>query len=113
MRKELVEASSKLKETVDLLKEAQVANSELTEECNQLKAATVEQKEVERRLQGRIVKLHADLRVAQEKIAELNAGVVTEHEEGFYKALSQAAVLLHVHEPFVVGFDIEKDVYDG
>lgn len=38
---------------------------------------------------------------------------MTKHEEGFFKALRQAAVLLKVHEPFAIGFDIEKDVCDG
>lgn len=61
----------------------------------------------------RTIALHEDLWATREKIVELNASIVNEHEEGFYKALRQAVVLLHVHEPFDVGFDIEKDVYDG
>ncbi|KOM37445.1 hypothetical protein LR48_Vigan03g082700 [Vigna angularis] len=54
-----------------------------------------------------------DLAKAKEKISELEAGIVFEHEEGFKKALRQASVLAGVHEPFALGFDIEKDVFDG
>lgn len=43
----------------------------------------------------------------------MRANIVVEHEEGFYNALRQATVLLNVHEPFDVGFDIEKDMYGG
>lgn len=57
--------------------------------------------------------LHKDLAAARAKIAELNANVVIEHEEGFFKALRQASVLLNVAKPLEIGFDIEKDVYDG
>lgn len=42
-----------------------------------------------------------------EEIAKLNARIIVEHEEGFYKALRQATVLLKVHEPFDVGFEID------
>lgn len=102
-----------MNDTANLLKAARVANSYLIEECNQLKVVTVEEKEVERRLQARAVELHKDLKADQEKIATQNASIVTEHEEGFYKALRQAAVILKVQEPFAIGFDIENDVYDG
>ncbi|KOM35301.1 hypothetical protein LR48_Vigan02g145100 [Vigna angularis] len=50
-----------------------------------------------------------DLAKAKEKIFELNAGIVFEHEE----ALRQASVLMGVKESFALGFDMEKDVFDG
>lgn len=68
----------------------------MIEECKQLKSAVVEHREIEQRLQERTVVLHTDLnaiqedlKAARERISELNASVVTEHEEGFYKALRQ------------------------
>ncbi|KOM57440.1 hypothetical protein LR48_Vigan11g047300 [Vigna angularis] len=50
---------------------------------------------------------------AKERIAELEATIVFEHEEGFNKALRQASLLAGIQEPFALGFDIEKDVFDG
>ncbi|KOM31619.1 hypothetical protein LR48_Vigan01g117400 [Vigna angularis] len=47
------------------------------------------------------------------EIGALNDSVMYEHEEGFNKALRQASFLLGVTDPFVAGFDIEKDVIDG
>lgn len=57
--------------------------------------------------------LNDDLLGARNKIVELSASIVAKHEEGFYKALRQAAVLLKVDKPFDIGFDLEKDVYGG
>lgn len=117
---ELTQTSSQLKEVTKGLKKAQITNSELTEECNDMKAAAVEQRLIERRLQEQTVELHTDLavvreelRIAREKVTELDASVVNEHEEGFYKALRQAEVLLKIEKPLELGFDLEKDVYDG
>lgn len=53
------------------------------------------------------------MKAARERISELNTSLVTEHEQGFYKALRQAEVLLKVEKPLALGFDLEKDVYDG
>lgn len=100
----------KLAETVDLVKKACGNNANLPEECNQLKLSAIRQKEVECGLREKTAALTEELARVKEKIAELNASIVVEHEEGFYKALRQAVVLLNGHEPFDVGFDIEKDV---
>ncbi|KOM43594.1 hypothetical protein LR48_Vigan05g119900 [Vigna angularis] len=52
-----------------------------------------------------------------EECGQLKAKVArqrnSEHEEGFNKALRQASVLAGIHEPFALGFNIEKDVFDG
>ncbi|KOM49174.1 hypothetical protein LR48_Vigan08g000100 [Vigna angularis] len=61
--------------------------------------------------------LEADLEKAKRDNNQLKAKVArqrsSEHEEGFNKALRQAFVLTGIHEPFALGFDIEKDVFDG
>ncbi|KOM40307.1 hypothetical protein LR48_Vigan04g050500 [Vigna angularis] len=54
-----------------------------------------------------------DLAMAKEKISELETGIVFEHEEGFNKALRQVSILARIREPYFLGFDIEKDVFDG
>lgn len=113
MQVELTEANMKLDEMVDLLKKACASNVSLAEEYNQLKLTAIRQKELECGLHEMNATLIEELAGAREKIAELNASIVVEHEKGFYKALRQTTVLLNVHEPFDVGFDIEKDVYGG
>lgn len=57
--------------------------------------------------------VQAELKAAEEKIFILNDSLVTEHEDGFYKALCQAEVLLNVEKPFELGFNLYKNVYEG
>lgn len=57
--------------------------------------------------------VQAELKATEEKITVLNKSLVVEHEDGFYKALPQAEVLLNVEKPFELGFDLYKDVYGG
>ncbi|WVZ02858.1 hypothetical protein V8G54_023664 [Vigna mungo] len=99
-------ASTKLEETAKQLKEEEAAKFSLEEECTQLKLEATEQKEIERRLQGRTVELHndlsavrADLKASQKRISEFNDTLVV--------------VLLKVDKPLELGFDLYKDVYDG
>ncbi|KOM29430.1 hypothetical protein LR48_Vigan682s000400 [Vigna angularis] len=88
-------------------------NRRLLEECSQLKTKVTRQRSFEVGLLKANQALTDDLARARERISELEAGIVFEHEEGFNKALRQAFVLVGIHEPFTLGFDIEKDVFDG
>ncbi|KOM38254.1 hypothetical protein LR48_Vigan03g163600 [Vigna angularis] len=72
-------------EANDRLAVARGDRERLLEECSQLKA----------------------------KIAELEATIIFEHEEGFNKALRQVSLMAGIQEPYALGFDIEKDVFDG
>ncbi|WVZ07078.1 hypothetical protein V8G54_020424 [Vigna mungo] len=62
--------------------------------------------------QSERLSLSAKLAQAKEDFANLDATVILEHEEGFNKAMRQAAFLLKV-DPIVAGFDIHQDVYSG
>ncbi|KOM29680.1 hypothetical protein LR48_Vigan743s001300 [Vigna angularis] len=104
------------KESADVSDRLTVARNDyerLMEECSQLKAKVSRQKSSENELLRSNRVLTDDLAKAKEKISELEAGIVFEHEEGFNKALRQASVLAGIQEPFALGFDIEKDVFDG
>lgn len=57
--------------------------------------------------------VRAELKAAEEKISSLNDSLVAEHEDGFYKALRQAEVLLNIERPLKLGFNLYKDVYGG
>ncbi|KOM37734.1 hypothetical protein LR48_Vigan03g111600 [Vigna angularis] len=78
----------------------------------QLLSIVARQKKTEGGLLKKNRALADDLAKAKEKISELEAGIVFEHEEGFNKALCQVSVLVGVKESFALGFDIEKDVFD-
>ncbi|KOM39947.1 hypothetical protein LR48_Vigan04g014500 [Vigna angularis] len=117
-RIELLQADLKKakKESADVSDRLAVARNDherLLEECIQLKAKVSRQRSSENGFLRSNRALTDDLTKAREKISELEAGIVFEHEEGFNKALHQASVLTGVHEPFALGFDIKKDVFDG
>ncbi|KOM41283.1 hypothetical protein LR48_Vigan04g148100 [Vigna angularis] len=78
----------------------------------ELRLTANQQKEVEKGLHEKNQMLTYELSQAKEKIVKLNVSIIFEHEEGFYKALQQVSVLVGVRDPYVVGFDIEKDVFD-
>ncbi|KOM41307.1 hypothetical protein LR48_Vigan04g150500 [Vigna angularis] len=85
----------------------------LLEEYSQLKTKVSRQRSSEVGLLKANQALTDDLAKARERIAELETSIVFEHEDGFNKALRQASVLTGIREPFALGFDIEKDVFDG
>ncbi|KOM30955.1 hypothetical protein LR48_Vigan01g051000 [Vigna angularis] len=106
---DLREAKEEASGTSSLLARARDDKDRLTEECGQLKVALSCHQETESRLLGINRTLNDDLVKAKERVRELEESVVFEHEEGLNKALRQAGV----EDPFVLGFDIEKDVFDG
>lgn len=61
----------------------------MIEEYDQLKVSVVKQVEREAELVAETKALQRRLERADEKISQLNASVVYEHEEGFNKALRQ------------------------
>lgn len=113
-------SAESLQEATKLLEDERKAKAVLEEDQKQLKEDVARLKEVEEKLQGRTVELHselkkvrAELKAAEEKITLLNDSLVAEHEDGFYKAIRQAEVLLKIEKPLSLGFDIYKDVYHG
>jgi len=92
--------------------------SQILAECNALKARCkeLEMKDEESRatleqLEGKLSASKAKHTSALERIYELEGYIVSQHEEGFYKAIHQTAHLFN----FDAGddcIDIEKDVYD-
>lgn len=57
-------------------------------------------------------RLGIELTKVNETLTNLDVTVILEHEEGFNKAMRQAAFLLKV-DLVVVGFDLYQDVYGG
>lgn len=114
------QSAESLQEATKLLEDERATKAKLEEEHKQLELDVAELKEVKKKLRGRTVELHtelktvcAELKVAEEKITSLNDSLVAEHEDGFYKAIRQAQVLLNMEKPLALGFDIYKDVYNG
>ncbi|KOM55465.1 hypothetical protein LR48_Vigan10g135700 [Vigna angularis] len=97
----------------DRLAVARGDHERLLEECNQLKIKVSRQQSSEVGLLKVNRALTNDLTKANEKIAELEATIVFEREESFNKALRQASLLTGIQESFALGFDIEKDVFNG
>lgn len=58
------------------------------------------------------IRLEGELHKATEDIDRLNQDVQLEHEEGFFKAIPQAAYFFKF-DPTTVGFDLGQDVYSG
>ncbi|KOM47183.1 hypothetical protein LR48_Vigan07g088700 [Vigna angularis] len=110
---DLEKAKKESADAIDRLTGARNDYEGLMEECSQLKAKVSRQKNSKNGLLRLNRVLTDDLARAKEKISELEAGIVFEPEEGFNKALRQASVLAGIQEPFALGFDIEKDVFDG
>ncbi|KOM29512.1 hypothetical protein LR48_Vigan715s000200 [Vigna angularis] len=110
---ELERSKKEAAEANDRLAVARGDGERLMGECDQLKAKVSRLQSSEAGLQKTNRLLSADLAKANEKVAELEATVVFEHEEGFNKALRQASLLAGIQEPYALGFDIKKDVFDG
>ncbi|KOM41032.1 hypothetical protein LR48_Vigan04g123000 [Vigna angularis] len=110
---DLEKAKKESADAKDRLAIARGDHERLLEECSQLKTKVTRQRSSKVGLLKSNQVLTDDLARAREKISELEAGIVFEHEKGFNKALHQAFVLAGIHEPFALGFDIEKDVFDG
>ncbi|KOM50621.1 hypothetical protein LR48_Vigan08g144800 [Vigna angularis] len=101
------------KENAKGLVAARGEQERLAEEGRQLKAEVARLRDAEAEHIKANQALSLDVTKANEKIAELEATIVFEHEEGFNKALRQASLLAGVQDPFTLGFDIEKDIFDG
>ncbi|KAG2389826.1 uncharacterized protein HKW66_Vig0178990 [Vigna angularis] len=85
----------------------------LVEEGRQLKAEVARLKEAESDRAKVNEELTLEVAKAKEQIAELESTILFEHEEGFNKALRQVTLLAGVQDPFSLGVDIKKDVFDG
>ncbi|KOM30532.1 hypothetical protein LR48_Vigan01g008600 [Vigna angularis] len=83
------------------------------EEGRQLKAEVARLKEAESDRAKANEELTLEVAKAKEQIAALESPILFEHEEGFNKALRQVTLLAGVQDPFSLGVDIEKDVFDG
>ncbi|KOM56661.1 hypothetical protein LR48_Vigan10g255300 [Vigna angularis] len=101
------------REAVEGLEAARGEQERMAEEGRQLKAevACLKEAEAERTKANEV--LTSEVAKAKEKIAELESTVMFEHEEGFNKALRQVSLLAGIPEPYSLGVDIEKDVFDG
>ncbi|KOM31999.1 hypothetical protein LR48_Vigan01g155500 [Vigna angularis] len=110
---ELEKSKKEAAEANDRLAVARGDGERLMRECDQLKAKVSHLQSSEAELRKTNQLLSADLAKANDKVAELEATIVFEHEEGFNKALRQASLLAGIQEPYALGFDIEKDVFDG
>ncbi|KOM25300.1 hypothetical protein LR48_Vigan86s001900 [Vigna angularis] len=93
LQEKLDETRLELSTIVQQLKDARTGRDRIAEEA--------------RRLKLEAKRLTASKKKLQEQVDRL-----IEHEEGFNKALRQAAFLLGP-DPLVAGFDIGQDVYDG
>ncbi|KOM57997.1 hypothetical protein LR48_Vigan11g103000 [Vigna angularis] len=113
LQAELDEVKKSLARTSNQLRDARADRDRLREECGQLKVIVTRQNKTEGGLLQKNRALTDDLVKAKEKISKLETGIVFEHEEGFNKALRQASVLAGIQEPYALGFDIQKHVFDG
>ncbi|KOM45407.1 hypothetical protein LR48_Vigan06g071300 [Vigna angularis] len=100
LQAELDKAKEDRAETSDRLRIARADFDRIVEESGQLKVVISHQKKTEAELVQKNQALTDDLLKSQERISELDAGIVFEHEEGFNKALRQASVLAGIQEPY-------------
>ncbi|KOM51795.1 hypothetical protein LR48_Vigan09g045400 [Vigna angularis] len=101
------------REAAEGLAAARGEQERMAEEGRQLKAEVARLKEAEAERIKANEALSQDVAKAKEKIVELESTVMFEHEEGFDKALRQVSLLAGIPEPYSLGVDIEKDVFDG
>ncbi|KOM28756.1 hypothetical protein LR48_Vigan583s000700 [Vigna angularis] len=101
------------REAAEGLAAARAEQERLAEEGRQLKAEEARLKEAESDRAKANEELTLEVAKAKEQIAELESTILFEHEEGFNKALRQVTLLAGVQDPFSLGVDIEKDVFDG
>ena len=119
LQRDLAEVNHRRQEVSMQLENVKNERSQLLAERNALKARCkeLEMKDEESRaaleqLEGKLSASKAEHTSALEWIYELEGYVMPQHEEGFYKAIRQAAYLFN----FDAGddrIDIKKDVYDG
>ncbi|KOM56904.1 hypothetical protein LR48_Vigan10g279600 [Vigna angularis] len=105
------------RESAERLAAARIEQERLAEESRQkidlLEAEVTRVKEAESCRAKANEELALEVAKAKEQIAELESTVLFEHEEGFNKALRQVTLLAGVQDPFALGVDIEKDVFNG
>ncbi|KAG2399404.1 hypothetical protein LR48_Vigan04g136600 [Vigna angularis] len=105
------------RESAEGLAAARIEQERLTEESRQkidlLEAEVTRVKEAESCRAKANEELTLEVAKAKEQIAELESTILFEHEEGFNKALRQVSLLAGVQDPFALGVDIEKDVFNG
>ncbi|KOM48628.1 hypothetical protein LR48_Vigan07g233200 [Vigna angularis] len=105
------------RESAEGLAAARSEQERLAEESRQkielLEAEVARIKEAESGRAKANEELTLEVAKAKEQIAELESTILFEHEEGFNKALRQVTLLAGVQDPFSLGVDIEKDVFDG
>ncbi|KAG2396558.1 uncharacterized protein HKW66_Vig0228330 [Vigna angularis] len=101
------------REAAEGLAAARAEQERLAEEGRQLKAEVARLKEAESDRAKANEELTLEVAKTKEQIAELESTILFEHEEGFNKALRQVTLLAGVQDPFSLGVDIEKDVFDG
>ncbi|KOM48410.1 hypothetical protein LR48_Vigan07g211400 [Vigna angularis] len=101
------------REAAEDLATARAEQERMAEEGRQLKAEIARLRDAEAERIKANEALSQDAAKAKEKIAELESTVMFEHEEGFNKALRQVSLLADIPEPYSLGVDIEKDVFDG
>ncbi|KOM26401.1 hypothetical protein LR48_Vigan267s000200 [Vigna angularis] len=101
------------REAAEGLEAAWGEQERMAEEGRQLKAEVARLKEAEAERTKANEVLTFEVAKAKEKIAELESTVMFEHEEGINKALRQVSLLAGTPEPYSLGVDIEKDVFDG
>ncbi|KOM38610.1 hypothetical protein LR48_Vigan03g199200 [Vigna angularis] len=105
------------RESAEGLAAARIEQERLAEENRQkidlLEAEVTRVKEAESCRAKANEELTLEVAKAKEQIAELESTILFEHEEGFNKALRQVTLLAGVQDPFALGVDIEKDVFNG
>ncbi|KOM52989.1 hypothetical protein LR48_Vigan09g164800 [Vigna angularis] len=105
------------RESAEGLAAVRIEQERLAEESRQkidlLEAEVTRVKEAESCRAKANEELTLEVAKAKEQIAELESTILFEHEEGFNKALRQVTLLAGVQDPFALGVDIEKDVFNG
>ncbi|KOM55869.1 hypothetical protein LR48_Vigan10g176100 [Vigna angularis] len=101
------------REAAEGLSAALAEQERMAEESRQLKAEVTRLKEAEAERIKTNEELTLEVAKAREQIVELESTILFEHEEGFNKALRQVTLLAGVQDPFSLGVDIEKDVFNG
>ncbi|KOM57406.1 hypothetical protein LR48_Vigan11g043900 [Vigna angularis] len=105
------------REAAEGLATAWIEQERLAEESRQkielLEAEVTRAKEAESCRAKANEGLTLEVAKAKEQIVELESTILFEHEEGFNKALRQVTLLAGVQDPFALGVDIEKDVFNG
>ncbi|KOM43634.1 hypothetical protein LR48_Vigan05g123900 [Vigna angularis] len=105
------------RESAEGLAAARIEQERLAEESRQkielLEAEVTRIKEAESCRAKANEELTLEVAKAKEQVAELESTILFEHEEGFNKALRQVTLFAGVQDPFALGVDIEKDVFNG